>query len=79
MGDCAQRAFSDHGGSSPSNSVLVTWFRKRVAVTPQRAQGRAIYARTARLEASPSSLSTLPSPAIISARDLMAVAGCFFF
>ena len=59
----------------PATSVLVTWFRQRVAVTLQRAQARAIHARTARLEASSSSLSTLPSRAIISARDLMAIAG----
>ena len=25
--DCARRAFFEHGGSSPSTSVLVTWFR----------------------------------------------------
>ena len=31
--DCARRAFSGHGGSPPSTSVLVTWFRQRVAVT----------------------------------------------
>ena len=73
--DCARRAFSDHGGSSPSTSVLVTWFRQRVVVTLQRAQARAIHARTARLEASLSSLSLLPSRAIISARGLMAIAG----
>ena len=54
---------------------LVTWFRRRVAVTLQRAQARAIHARTARLEASSSSLSTLPYRAIISAGDLMALAG----
>ena len=48
---CARRAFSEHGGSPPSTSVLVTRrFRQRVAVTLQRAQARAIHARTARLE-----------------------------
>ena len=47
----------------------------RVAVTLQRAQSRAIHARTARLEASSSSLSALPSRAIILAGDLMAIAG----
>ena len=73
--DCARRAFSDHGGSSPSTSVPITWFRQRVAVTLRRAQARAIHARTARLEASSSSLSTLASRAIISARDLVAIAG----
>ena len=73
--DCARRAFSDHGGSSLSTSVLVTWFRQRVAVALQRAQARAIHARTDRLEASSSSLSTFPSRAIISAGDLMAIAG----
>ena len=50
--DCARRAFSEHGGSSPSTSVLVTWLRQHVAVTLQRAQARAIHARTARLEVS---------------------------
>ena len=67
--------FPDHGGSSPSTSVLDTWFRQRVAVTLQRAQARANHARTAPLEASSSSLSPLPSRAIISAGDLMAIAG----
>ena len=43
-----------------STSVLVTWFLQRAVVTLQRAQARAIHARTARLEASSSPLSTLP-------------------
>ena len=73
--DCARRAFSDHGGSFPSTSVLVTWFRQRTAVTLQHAQARAIHARSARLEATSSSLFALPSCAIISPRDLMAIAG----
>ena len=73
--DCARRAFSDHGGLSPSTSVLVTWFRQGVAVTLYRAQARAIHARTTRLEVSSSSLSILPSRAIISTGDLMAIAG----
>ena len=55
----ARRAFPDHGGSSPSTSVPSrNWFRESVAVTLQRAQARAIHARTAPLEASSSSLST---------------------
>ena len=66
---------SEHGGSSPSTSVLVTWFRQRIAVTLQRAQARAIHARTARLEATSSLLSTLPTCAVISAGDLMAIVG----
>ena len=33
--DCAWRAFFEHGGSSPSTSVLVTWFRQRVACCGQ--------------------------------------------
>ena len=68
--DCARQAFSEHGVSSPSISVLVTWFRQRAALTLRRAQARAIHARTTRLEAASSSLSTLPSRAIISAKDL---------
>lgn len=72
--DCARRAFSEHGISSPSASVLVTWFQQRLAVTFQCTQARAIHARTARLEASSSLLSTLPSRAVVSARDLMAIA-----
>ena len=47
----------------------------RIVVTLQRAQARAIHAHMARLEASPSLLSTLPSRAIISAGDLRAIAG----
>ena len=66
---------SERGGPSPSTSVLVTWFRQRVAITLRCAQARAIHARTARLEASPSSLFTLPSCAIISAGNLMAISG----
>ena len=27
--DCARREFSEHGGSSPSTSILVTWFRQQ--------------------------------------------------
>ena len=67
--------FSEHGGSSPSTSVLVTWFRQRTAVTLQRAQARALHARTARLEATSSLLSTLPACAVISAWELMAIVG----
>lgn len=44
--DCARRAFSAHSASSSSTSVLVTWFRQRVVVKLQRAQARAIHART---------------------------------
>ena len=71
--DCARRAFSEHGGLSPSTRVLVTWFRQRVAVTLQRAQSRAIHARTAHLEASSSLVSTIPLCAIISVGDLMTI------
>ena len=73
--DCARRAFPEHGGSSPSTSILVTWFRQRVAVTLQGVQARAIHAHTARFEATSYLLSTLPSRAIISAEDLMAIVG----
>ena len=31
--DCVRRAFSEHGISSSSTSVLVTWFLQRVAFT----------------------------------------------
>ena len=63
-------SMADH----PSASVLVSWFRLRVDVTLQCAQARAIHACTARLEASSSSPSTLPSRAIISGGDFMAIA-----
>ena len=76
--DRDRRSFSDHGGSSPSTSVIVTRFRQRVEVTFQRVQARAFPACMARLEASLSLVSKLPSHAIISPKDLLAIAGFFF-
>ena len=68
MRDRARRAFPEHGVPSPSISVLVTWFEQRVAVTLQRAQARALHARTACLEATSSLPSTLPARLGISWR-----------
>ena len=74
--DYARRAFPEHGASSPFTNVLVTRFRHRVAVTLPCAQARRIHARTARLAASLSLLSSIPSRAIISTGDVTAIAGC---
>ena len=59
----------------PASAKPVNWFRQRIAVTLQRAQARAIHARMARLEATPSLLSSLPARAVISAGDLLAIVG----
>ena len=57
--------------------LLATYimFRQRVVVTLQRAQARAIRARTARLEATSSLVSTLPPRAVILVGDFMAIVG----
>ena len=73
--DCARRAFSKHGGSFPSSSVLVTWFRQRIAVTLQRAHARAIHAHMAHHGATSSLLFSLPTRVVISTRDLTAIVG----
>ena len=57
----------------------VSYFRERITVTPQRAQARAIHAHTARLEATSSSLSTLPARAAISDGVLMRLWGLLRF
>ena len=58
--------FSTRGASSPSTSVLVTWFGQRVATTLERARARALHAHTARLAATTFTLSTLPPRVDIS-------------